>query len=46
MLNPMDADIPALFDRAGCTGQLCMDDAAINAAIGAAAAAAVNRLRA
>ena len=24
MLNPMDADIPVLFDRAGCTGQLCV----------------------
>ena len=24
MLKPMGEDIPALFDRAGCTGQLCV----------------------
>jgi hypothetical protein len=24
MLNPMGEDIAALFDRAGCTGQLCV----------------------
>jgi hypothetical protein len=24
MLNPMDADIPVLFDQAGCSGQLCV----------------------